>query len=105
MVISTDYEVTTTTLTLVDTTMHCEYLNKMEKFSAFFGQKISHLIFSATEKLSLAFQGRNTTLEEPAKSVNLAVRVLQNQQNDDTFDCFYSKIVEDSKYLTSEPAL
>ena len=80
------------------------YLNTMEKFSAFFGLKLSHLIFSATEQLSITLQSRNTTMQEAVDSADLAIRFLQSQR-DDIFDRFYSRIVEDSKELTSEPTL
>ena len=81
------------------------YLNTMEKFSALFWLKLSHLIFSATEQLSITLQGRNTTMQEAVESADLAIRFLQSQRNDDIFDRFYSRIVEDSKELTSEPTL
>ena len=55
------------------------YLNTMEKFSAFFGLKLSHLIFSATEQLSITLQGRNTTMQEAVDSANLTIRFLQSQ--------------------------
>ena len=69
----------------------------MEKFSAFFGLKLPHLIFSATEQLSITLQGRNTTMQEAVESADLAIRFLQSQRNDDIFDRFYSRIIEDSK--------
>ena len=45
--------------------------NTMEKFSTFLGLKLSHLIFSATEQLSMKLQGRNTTMQEAVNSVTL----------------------------------
>ena len=81
------------------------YLNTMENFSAYFGLKLSHLIFSATEQLSITLQGRNTTMQEAVDSANLAIKFLQSQRNDNAFSRFYSRIVEDCKELTSEPKL
>ena len=46
------------------------YLSTMEKFSAFFWLKLSHLIFSAT---AVTLQGRNTTMQEAVESANLAI--------------------------------
>ena len=75
----------------------------MERFSTFFGLKLSHLIFSATEQLSITLQGRNTTMQEAVKSANLAIRFLQvNRMIHLTI--FNSRITEDSEQLTSEPA-
>ena len=81
------------------------YLTTMDKFSTFFGLKVSYLIFSATEQLSLTLQGRSTTIQEAVDSANLAIQFLQSQRNEDVFDRFYSRTVEDSKELTSELTL
>ena len=72
------------------------------------GLKVSYLIFSATEQLSLTLQGHNTTMQEAVDSANLAVQFLiQSQRNEVVFvnDRFFSRIVEDFKELTSEPTL
>ena len=98
-----NYEVVITSLIEIHDTGRDEYalkaggyLSTMEKFSAFFGLKLSHLIYSATEQLSIALQGQNTTMQEAVESANLALRFLESQRNDDMFDRFYSRIVEDS---------
>ena len=108
----TNYEVLTSALVEIHDSGRDEYalkaggyLSTMDKFSTFFGLKISHLIFSATEQLSITLQGCNTTMQEAVDSANLAIMFLQSQRNDDVFDRFYSRIIEDSKELTSEPIL
>ena len=40
-----------------------DLLSLMEKFDTFFGLKLSHLIFSGTEQLSLTLQGKDTTIQ------------------------------------------
>ena len=53
------------------------YLNSMEKFSTYFGLKLSHLVFSATEQLSLTLQGRDTTIQEAVQASKLAVHFIE----------------------------
>ena len=47
------------------------YLNQMEKFSCLFGLKLSHLVFAATEQLSLTIQGKDTTIAEAVQASKL----------------------------------
>ena len=66
------------------------YLAQMEKFSTFFGLKLSHLIFSGIEQLSLTLQGKDTTIQEAIIAAELAIGHLQRQRKDDVFNSFYS---------------
>lgn len=78
------------------------FLSLMEKFNLFYGLKLSHLIFSAIEQLSISLQGKDTTIQESVHAAKLALNYLEFQRNDDKFEAFYA---EESKNLTSEPAL
>ena len=51
-------------------------LNSMLKFSTHFGLKVSHLIFSASEQLSLNLQGKDTTIQDAVQASKLAVSLL-----------------------------
>ena len=55
------------------------FLNSMLKFS---GLKVSHLIFSATEQLSISLQGKDTTIQDASK---LAVSFLERQRCDNAY--------------------
>ena len=77
----------------------------MEKFSTYFGLQLSHLIFSAMEQLSLSLQGKDTTVQEALQASKLALAYLRRQRSDVEFDRFYSRTIECSKDLTSEPTL
>ena len=44
----------------------------MEKFSTFFGLKLSHLIFAATEQLAITLQNQDITLQEAIMASTLA---------------------------------
>ena len=81
------------------------FLAQMEKFSTFFGLKLSHLIFSGTEQLSLTLQGKETTIQEGTMAAELAIQYLTKQRSESSFTYFYTKVVEDSKDLTSPPTL
>ena len=73
----------------------------MDKFSTFFGLKLSHLIFSGTEQLSLTLQGKDTTIQEGSVAAELAIQYLLRLRSDASFDQFYTKVAQDSKDLTS----
>ena len=81
------------------------YLTSMQQFSTFFGLKLSYLIFSATEQLSLTLQGRDTTIQEGVQAAALAKTFLEKQRTDDVYDTFYSQVVTESKDLTFDPVL
>lgn len=80
-------------------------LHAMEKFCMFFGLHLSHLVFSATEQLSLSLQGKDITMQDAIQASNLTIKYLERQRSDEAFDHFYDHLVEISKELTSEPSL
>lgn len=81
------------------------YLTSMTHFSTFFGLKLSYLIFSVTEQLSLTLQGKDTTIQEGVQAATLTMDFLQEQRTDDRYDAFYTTVLADSKDLTTEPVL
>ena len=66
------------------------FLAQMEKFSTYFELKLSHLIFSGTEQLSIALQGKDTTVQEAVAAAELTVNFLERLRLDSSFDEFYS---------------
>ena len=54
-------------------------------FLLFFGLHLSHLVFSATEQLSLSLQGKDTTVQEAIQAFKLALSYLERQRSDDAF--------------------
>ena len=81
------------------------YLDAMDKFSNFFGLKLSYLIFSATEQLSITLQGVDTTIQEAVSASALAVNYLQKQIEESAYNTFYDTVVLESKDLTADPVL
>ena len=110
--ILTNYTVLCQTLETVNTDCNDEYgrkaggcLAKLEKFSTFFGIKLSYLVFSGIEQLSLSIQGKNTTLQDATNAAELAICFLQRQRTDEAFTTFYSQVVAEAKDLTDPPVL
>ena len=81
------------------------FLNSMEKFSTFFGLKLSHLIFAATKRLAITLQNQDITLQEAIMASTLAEQFVNGQRTDKAFDSLYSSVVIDSKDVTTEPVL
>ena len=81
------------------------FLSQMEKFCVFFGLKLSHLIFSAGEQLSLSVQGKDTTIQEAVIASKLACSYLERQRTDEAFESFFQQVSENSKEFTAEPML
>ena len=55
------------------------YLTSMTQFSSLFGLKMSYLIFSATEKLSLTIQGKDTTIQEGVQAASLTMNFYKSE--------------------------
>ena len=92
-----NYAVLCEALAKINLSTHDEYgrkaggfLAQMEKFSTFFGLKLSHLIFSGTEQLSISLQGKDTTVQESINAAELAVKFLERLRQESLFDEFYS---------------
>ena len=64
----------------------------MEKFSTFFGMKISILLFSITEQLSCTLQGREINVDDSFTAVNACIWTLQRLRTDDEFEKFFKLV-------------
>ena len=71
----------------------------------YYGLKLSHLVFSATEQFSTMLQSKNLTIQEAVHGANLATNFLERQRSEVAFELFYQKVLEESKELISEPLL
>ena len=61
----------------------------MEKFSTFFGLKVSMLLFNITEQLSCTLQGREINIDDSFMAVNTCIWTLQRLWIDDKFEKFF----------------
>ena len=50
----------------------CGLLAMMDKFGVFFGLRLSHMIFSVTEQLSVSLQKKDINAQDAIKAVNQA---------------------------------
>ena len=90
-----NYTVLRAALDDINTYTHDDYgckagglLVLMDKFSTFFGLKLSHGIFSGTEQLSLILQCKDTTIQEGTMAAELAIQHLLRVRSDASFDQF-----------------
>ena len=77
----------------------------MEKISTYFGLKLSHLVFGATEQLSSTLQYYDINALEVFLAVSAASTFLKRQRSDSAFDKFYENTVKVADHLTQEPVL
>lgn len=77
----------------------------MEKCSTFFGLKMAHLVFSASEQLSTTLEAKNTTAQDAYTAVNLANAFYERQRNSSAFQAFYQQVVKDAEGKTEPPTL
>ncbi len=77
----------------------------LEKFATYFGLKLAHLVFSASEQLSKTLQGKETNVQDGIEAAKATATFYKKQQNPAAFDEFYKEAVEEAKDLTDPPVL
>ena len=80
-------------------------ISLMEKFSTFYGLKLSFLVFSATEQLSRTLQSSSINAQEASMASSGTKHFLIRQRTESSFDHFYRTVVEEAKDLTMPPTL
>ena len=83
----------------------CGLLALMDKFSVFFGLKLSHLVFAVTEQLSNTLQSSDITAQEATKSVDVVLKFFLRHRCDSSFTDLYKQAVDESQELTQPPVL
>ena len=71
----------------------------MEKFSTFFGVKISALLFSITEQLSRTLQSREINADDSSMAVNACIQSLQRLRTDNEFERFFQHVKAEASNL------
>ena len=77
----------------------------MEQFRTYFGLRMCHLVFSATEQLATTLQGKTITAEVATQARDAAMAYLERQRCEEAFDCFYKSVVQEASDKTDEPKL
>ena len=111
--ILTDYTLLLETLDEIHSTTHDEYglkanglFQSLEKFSTLFGLRLSHLLFSAAEQVSLTLQRKDIALNDALNAVDLVKRFFKARRSDENFNVFYDNIVAVAqKYDIGRPEL
>ena len=67
--------------------------------------KLSYLIFSGTEQLSLTLQGKDITVQEGTMAAETTIEYLKRLRTDNTFSTFYSQVLEQSHDVIAPPTL
>ena len=80
-------------------------LLSLDKFDSVFGLKLGYLLFGATEQLSRALQGKDTTLQETITAANLAKVHYTRLRTETEFKKFYESFVSLSMGKSGEPVL
>ena len=77
----------------------------MERFSTYFGLKLSILIFGITEQLSVALQGVNTTVNDSYHAVDVCIKALEKNRADEAFHSFFEKVKSEAANKCDPPVL
>ena len=77
----------------------------MENFDTYFGLKLSYLLFSVTEQLSINLQAKDITIQEAVSGAKLLVSHLKSLRTDAKYNAFYEEVIRTSQGVTSEPTL
>ena len=88
----TDYALLLETLDEIQLTTHDEYgqkagglLQSLEKFNTLFGLRLSHLLFSAAEQVSLTLQRKDVALNDALNAVDAAKQFFKKTRSDENF--------------------
>ena len=74
----------------------------MEKFSTFFGLKVSMLQLSITQQLSCTLRGREINVDDSFMAVNASIWTMQRLRTDDEFEKFFKLVKTEA---SEEPVL
>ena len=107
-----NYSVISEELEQIEVESHSESSRKalgllalMERFSTYFGLKLSFLVFSATEQASSTLQYKDINAQEAAMAIDAARSFLGRQRSDSAFDGFYQSVVNEASNYTQDPTL
>ena len=77
----------------------------MEKFSTYFGLRLSYTVFGATEQLSRIIQAKQISIQDAVKAAHTAKASYEGMRKEEVYSQFYDQVVEDATGKTEEPVL
>ena len=83
----------------------CGLLAMIDKFGVYFGLKLSHMIFSVTEQLSVTLQRRDINVQEAVKAVQQAKGFFSRHRSVSVFSDFFQAASKEAEDLTQPPTL
>ena len=108
-----DYSVLMETMEEIHATTHDEYglkasgcLHSLEKFNTLFGLRLAHILFGATEEVSLLLQRKDIAIQEALSGVDTAKAYFKRLRSDEEFVRFYDASVKIAEQISiSQPVL
>ena len=107
-----NYTVLQQTLEEIAETCQDEYGRKaagfhalMGMFSTFFGLKLVHVVFDASERLSTPLQSKDTTAQNARIAVNLCKAFYDREREASAFQVFYQAVLIEANGKTEPPTL
>ena len=105
-----DYLILLELMEEIHCTTHDEYRLKahgifsaLEKFNTLFGLSLGHLLFGVSESLFKSLQAKDTSLQERLSAFNLCKAFYDRQRKEESFNCFYDKVVKIGQDLKIDP--
>ena len=83
----------------------CGLLAMIDKFGVYFGLKLSHMIFSVSEQLSMSLQRKDINAQEAVRAVTQAKSLFRRHTSDSAFNDFFQAILKEADELTQPPVL
>ena len=81
-------------------------MQALEKFSTFFGLRLSHRLFSAAKQLSLTLQKKEIALQDAITAVEAAKSFFKRMHSDEEFNNFYDDTVASAlEHKINQPEL
>lgn len=77
----------------------------LEKFCTYFGLKLSFLLFSAAEQLSVTLQGHDVNVQQATSTALMTKMFFQRQCSNSAFATFYDAVEKGAKPFTIEAVL
>ena len=77
----------------------------MEKFSTYFGLRLSYTVFGAAEQLSRIIQAKPISIQDAVKAAHTTKVSYEGMRKEEVYSQFYDQVVEDATGKTEEPVL
>ena len=81
-------------------------MHSLEKFGTFFGLRLAHILFGATEEVSLLLQRKDIAIQDALAGVDTAKAYVKRLHSEDEFERFHDATVKLAEQLSiNQPVL